>query len=66
MQAEVDVDGGACCLVVKGVHAQDILQIQQVNVGAQRHLPHAVGVEVKLVVRDFYKMLWADRWTWEG
>ena len=37
--------------------SQDVLQLQQVYVGAQRHLPHAVGVEVELVICDLHKML---------
>lgn len=57
VEAQVDLDGCDGGFVVEGVHAEDVLQLQEVHVGAQRHLPHAVGVEIKLVVRDLHKML---------
>ena len=57
VQQQVDLDGAASGLVVERVLPQHVLQLQQVHVGAQRHLPHAVGVEVKLVICDLHKML---------
>lgn len=57
MQGQVDLDGSPSSFVVERMLPQDILQLQQVHVGAQRHLPHAVSVEVKLVVCDLHKVL---------
>lgn len=57
METQVHLDGCDGGLVVERVHAENVLQLQQVHVRAQRHLPHAVGVEIKLVVRDLHKML---------
>ena len=57
METEVDVDGGAGSFEVEGVHAQHVLQLEQLYVGAQGHLAHAVRVEVKLVVCDLHKVL---------
>lgn len=57
MEAQVDLNGIGGCLVVKRMHSEHILQLQQVHVGAKRHLSHAVGVEIKLVVCDLHKML---------
>lgn len=57
MQVEVDLDGGVRGFEIERVHTQHILQLQKVHVGAQRHLPHAVRMEVKLVVSYLYKML---------
>lgn len=61
VQGQVDLDGGSSSFVVEWMLPQDVLQLQQVHVGAQRHLPHAVGVEVKLVVCDLHKMLMGGR-----
>lgn len=57
MQVQVDLDGGSSSFVVERMLPQDVLQLQQVHIGTQRHLPHTVGVEVKLVVCDLHKML---------
>lgn len=57
MQTQVDLDGRGGSLVVEGMHSEDILQLQEVHVWAERHLPHAVGVKVELVVRNLHKML---------
>lgn len=57
MQTQVDLDGGSSSLVVKRVLPQDILQLQQVHIRAQCHLPHTVGVKVELIVCDLYKVL---------
>ena len=61
MQGQVDLDGGPSSFIVEGMLSQDVLQLQQVHVGTQRHLPHAVGVEVKLVICDLHKMLMTRR-----
>lgn len=61
MQGQVHLDGGSSSFIVEGMLSQDVLQLQQVYVGAQRHLPHAVGVEVKLVICDLNKMLMTRR-----
>ena len=57
VEAQVDLDRCDGSLVVEGMHPENVLQLQQVHVGAQRHLPHAVGVEIKLVICDLHKML---------
>lgn len=57
MEGQVDLDGSPSSFVVEWMLPQDVLQLQQVHVGAQRHLPHAVGVEVKLVVCNLHKVL---------
>lgn len=57
MKAEVDLDGCTCCLEVKRMHTQHVLQIEQIDVRTQSHLPHTVCVEVELVIRYLHKML---------
>lgn len=57
VETEVDLDGGLCGFKVEGVHAQHVLQLEQSHVRAQGHLPHAVRVEVKLVVCYLDKVL---------
>lgn len=66
VEAKVDLDGCDCSLVVEGMHPEHILQLQEVHVGAQRHLPHAVGVKIKLVICDLHKMLMKGRQEDEG
>ena len=39
------------------MRTEAILQPEQVYVGAQRHLPHAVRVEVELIFDDFREVL---------
>lgn len=57
MQGQVDLDGCSSGFVVEWMLPQDVLQLQQVHIGSQCHLPHAVGVEVKLIICDLHKML---------
>lgn len=61
VEGQVDLDGGSSGFVVEWMLPQDVLQLQQVHVGAQRHLPHAVRVKVKLVVCDLHKVLMVGR-----
>ena len=50
VQPQVHRDGDIGRARVEPVRAQHVLQAQQVHVGAQRHLAHAVRVEVELVL----------------
>ena len=57
MEGQIDLDGGPSRFVIKWMLPQYILQFKQVHIGAQRHLPHAVGVKVELVICDLNKVL---------
>ena len=57
VESEVDVDGTVRGSLEELVTPELVLQPQQVDVVSQRHLAHAVGVEVELVFDYFGKVL---------
>ena len=52
VQSEVDGDGQAGGLPVELVAPEDVLESEELHVGPQGHLAHAVGVEIELVLND--------------
>lgn len=57
VEAQVHAHGHAHAAEVEGVRAQHVLQPQQPHVRAQRHLAHAVRVEVELVLHYLREVL---------
>ena len=57
VQVQVHLDSTAGRREVERVRAQHVLEPQQSDVRAQRHLTHAVRVEIKLVLDDLHKVL---------
>lgn len=60
-EVQVHFDGATGRLEVERVAAEDIFETQEAYIRSQRHLPHAVRVEVELVLDNFGKMLGTKR-----
>lgn len=52
-----DLDGDPGSLEVEGVVPESVLEAEEADVGAEGHLPDAVGVEVELVLLDVREVL---------
>ena len=57
MKPKVDVDGTGGGPLEELVRPEHVLQSEEVDIGAESHLAHAVGVEVKLILDDLSKVL---------
>jgi hypothetical protein len=51
------------CTPLKALSPEDIFQAQEIDVGPQCHLPHAVRVEVELVLDNLAEVLQQERGT---
>ena len=54
---QIHFNGTFGCFEIKRMPSKNIFQPQEPYVGPQRHFPHAVGVEIELILDDFRKML---------
>jgi len=57
------LDGDLGSIEVERMLSQHVFQPQKINVSTQRHLAHAVRVEVKLILDNFGKMLTIHKYT---
>mmetsp|Transcript_20256 Transcript_20256/g.46756 ORF Transcript_20256/g.46756 Transcript_20256/m.46756 type:complete len:477 (-) Transcript_20256:991-2421(-) len=62
---QIRFDQAACCAHIKRVPPQPILEAQQFDICAQRHLPNTVSVEVELVLQNVGEVLLDGREIFE-
>lgn len=53
VQMQVDLDCATGRLEIEGVPSEDVLQPQETHVRTQRHLSHAIRVEIELIFYYF-------------
>jgi len=58
---QVNLNGAFCSAKEERMRPEDVFQAEEADVSTESHFPHAIRVEIKLILDNLHEMLYLSR-----